>query len=788
MAQEKFGGFNHKFYEKVFDLILRLKGNYLWPAMWGHAIYDDDPESPKLADELGVVIGTSHHEPMMRAHVEWERYGEKTPWDYSKNEARLREFWTEGARRMGANESVVTVGMRGDGDEPMTEGANIALLERIIADQRKIIGDVTGRDPATVPQMWALYKEVQEYYDKGMRVPDDVTLLLCDDNWGNVRKLPKLEEGRRPGGYGMYYHFDYVGDPRNYKWLNTNPIARVWEQMHLSYEYGVDRLWIVNVGDIKPMEYPIEFFLDYAWNPGQWPAERLPEYARQWAQEQFGAEHAGEIADLLTKYTMYNGRRKPELLAPDSYSLVNFREAERVVDQYNQLLNQATHIGESLPTEYRDAYFQLVLHPIAACANLNELYVVAGKNRLYARQGRAETDDLAAKVRELFDKDAEMTRVYNETLASGKWSHMMDQTHIGYDNWQQPDQNNIPKVEEIELPAAAQMGVAVEGSESWWPNEKSEARLPPIDRYQHRRRYIDIFNRGQEPFEFSVTGGDEWMHVSPARGTVDKQTRVWISGSDEQASSPDANPELRGRGGRRTPHDGQGSVGAFQLTVFGPGGSRVLVTAIVDGRKPSDGQQPRGFVEAEGYVSIEAEHYARAIDRPPVRWLRIPDIGRTLSGMTPTPVTAASQTPGQDAPHLEYPIYLWNDGELEVHAYLSPTLNFHNTEGLRYAVSLDDQPPETVNMHADDSHEGWQRAVSDNINISISKHRLDRPGAHVLKFWTVDPGVVLQKLVLARGKLPSSYLGPPESAFVQPAPQKNELPAGSSPTSVEKVK
>ena len=388
-SKEKFGGFNHKFYEHVFELILRLQGNYLWPAMWGSAFYDDDPESAKLADEYGVVIGTSHHEPLMRAHDEWRRYGDKTEWNYEHNEAKLKEFWTEGIKRMGSNESVVTVGMRGDGDMPMTEGANIALLEKIVADQRKIIADVTGKDPATVPQAWALYKEVQDYYDKGMTVPDDITLLLCDDNWGNIRKLPKLGDKPRAGGYGIYYHFDYVGGPRNYKWLNTNQISRVWEQMHLAYDYGVDRIWIVNVGDIKPMELPISFFLDYAWAPQNWPLEKLPDYTRLWATQQFGPEHAAEIADLLTKYTTYNARRKPELLGPETYSLVNFGEAQRVVDEYNTLAKEAEQVGKSLPSDAHDAYFQLVQWPVEACANLNELYFVVAQNRLYAKQGRA---------------------------------------------------------------------------------------------------------------------------------------------------------------------------------------------------------------------------------------------------------------------------------------------------------------------------------------------------------------------------------------------------------------
>src|SRR5690606_25540677 len=289
--------------------------------------------------------------------AEWRRYGEG-PWNYRANEATLKEYWKGGFERMGENESLVTIGMRGDGDEPMSEGTEISLLEKIVEDQRNIIEEVSGKPAAATPQVWALYKEVQDYYDSGMRVPDDVTLLLCDDNWGNVRKLPALGDTLRKGGYGMYYHFDYVGGPRNYKWINTNPIARVWEQMHLTYEYGVKEIWVVNVGDIKPMELPTEFFLDFAWNPDQWPAERLPEYTKLWAASKFGQEYAAEIAEILTLYTKYNGRRKPELLSPETYSLVHFREAERVVEDYNALADKAEKLYNKLPEAYKDAYYQ----------------------------------------------------------------------------------------------------------------------------------------------------------------------------------------------------------------------------------------------------------------------------------------------------------------------------------------------------------------------------------------------------------------------------------------------
>src|SRR4030095_2549633 len=312
-TREKFGGFNHTFYEKVFELILRLKGNYLWPAMWGNAFYYDDSLNIKSADEYGIVIGTSHHEPLMRAHEEWKYYGKGQKWNYDSTEAGLKEFWRGGMQRAW-NEKIVSVGMRGDGDAPMSRETATGLLERIVKDQRQIIEDVTGRPASETPQLWALYKEVQDYYEKGMRVPDDVTLLLCDDNWGNIRKLPKLNEKPRKGGYGIYYHFDYVGGPRNYKWINTNNIARVWEQMHLAWEYNARQIWIVNVGDIKPMEFPISFFLDYAWDPDKWDQNNLRSYYTKWAEQQFGPSYAKEIGDIIRKYSQYASRRKPELL------------------------------------------------------------------------------------------------------------------------------------------------------------------------------------------------------------------------------------------------------------------------------------------------------------------------------------------------------------------------------------------------------------------------------------------------------------------------------------------
>ncbi len=440
-AKEKFGGFNHLFYEKVFELILRLKGNYIWPAMWGNAFYDDDSLNIQSADQFGIVIGTSHHEPLMRAHDEWRRYGNKQKWDYDSTESGLKDFWRKGMVRA-TNEKIVSIGMRGDGDRPMSRETATNLLERIVKDQRQIIEEVTSKPARETPQLWALYKEVQDYYDKGMRVPEDVTLLLCDDNWGNIRKLPKYGDAARKGGYGIYYHFDYVGGPRNYKWVNTNPLPRIWEQMHLAYEYNVRNIWIVNVGDLKPMELPISFFLDYAWKPEAIHQDQLQSYTEEWYENIFGNAYSKNMAEITSQYLKLNGRRKPELLDANTYSLDHYNEAERVTQEYSNLYKRADRIHGLIPPEYRDAYYQLVLHPVKACSNLQEMYTAVAKNKWYASRYNAEAQVWADKAKDLYSQDSLISLEYHQ-LKNGKWNHMMDQTHIGYTYWQQPSRQRL---------------------------------------------------------------------------------------------------------------------------------------------------------------------------------------------------------------------------------------------------------------------------------------------------------------------------------------------------------
>lgn len=739
-SKEKFGGFNHLFYEKVFELLLRMRGNYLWPAMWGSAFNADDSLNQQTADNFGVVMGTSHHEPMVRAHDEWRRFG-SGPWNYEKNEQKLKEFWTQGIKRMGTSENIVSLGMRGDGDMPMSQESNIALLERIVKDQREIIQNVTGKAPEKTPQMWALYKEVQDYYDKGMRVPDDVTLLLCDDNWGNIRKIPNLNDKPRKGGYGIYYHYDYVGGPRNYKWLNTNSIARVWEQMHLAYEYGVKQVWIVNVGDIKPMEFPLQFFLDYAWDPDKIQANQLRYYTKAWSENQFGKEYADSISNCITTYLKYSSRRKPELLSPETYSITNYNEADRIIQEYKTLLNQAQSISKKLPQEYHDAFYQLVLHPIKALANLNELYVTVAKNRLHAFQGRASANNLAQKAKELFLKDSLITLYYNKTLANGKWNHMMDQTHIGYTYWQQPPLNRMPKVELTtpEDTAILEMGVACGDSYTWKPY-RSAIELPQFYSYDKTAQYFEIFNRGTIPFTYFVESFTPKLRVVP-------RTFILKGGESAEIGVEAKWEEIKGLNVN------------IPVQVICTTGQTVKINVIANNY---DSAEITGFAETNGYISMEAEHFTKKVENNGIQWLIIPDLGKTLSGITPIPVTSNRQIPDDKGSYLEYEVFLTDTGIINIHTLLSPNLNFHN-KGLQYGISIDNELPQIIDVHSDLSLKTWEKWVSDNIIDKKSSHKVVSPGKHVIRFRMIDPGLVLQKIIIDTGGLKDSYLGPPES-------------------------
>ena len=427
----KFGGINSEAYAHIFELLLRLKANYFWPAMWGTNFNEDDPESPRLADEMGIVMGTSHHEPMMRSHREYlQRKEQVGPWDYASNKERVDQFFREGMERNKAYDNLVTIGMRGDGDVAMGKGddqENIKTLGKVIEGQRKIIKDIYGR-PDAVPQLWAIFTEVQRYYDAGFTVPDDVTLLFCDNNWGYIRRKGTAAERKRKGGLGLYYHIDMNGGPWNDRWVNTTTVPKLREQLNLAYRSGIDRIWIINVGDLKPKEMPIDFIMHYAWNPDAIQPGDEEAWLEGFTRSIFGEEYAKETAEIIAKYSKLNLIRKPEVQVP---GLFNYEEMLHLNNQWQSLVVRCEALKEQIPAPAQDAFYQLVYYPTVASAGVAQIYNAATVG-----------DSLA--ICDLMAKDQRLTDYYNKVMAGGKWDGMMLDNHIGYTKWSIPDKNYHP--------------------------------------------------------------------------------------------------------------------------------------------------------------------------------------------------------------------------------------------------------------------------------------------------------------------------------------------------------
>ena len=527
---------DHRFYEQVFELILRLKGNFLWPAMWSWAFYADDPENSRVADEMGVIMGTSHHEPMARNHQEYaRRRSDWGAWNYQTNKDNLDRFFREGIERMKGTDDIVTIGMRGDGDEAMGNSTDTKLLENIIGNQRRIIKEVTKRPAQETPQIWALYKEVQDYYDAGLRVPDDVTILLCDDNWGNVRRLPTAKEQKRKGGWGLYYHVDYVGAPRNTKWINVTPTQNIWEQLQLAYNGGIQKLWILNVGDLKPMEYPIQLFMDMAWNPKKYNVDNLLCHTHAFCAESFGEDQASEAASILNLVSKYNGRITSEMLDASTYTTDEFA---KVVAEYQALEARALRQFITLKPEYQDAYRQIILFPVQAMGNIYEMYYAQAMNLKLAEQGDPEANCWAERCRQAFKRDSLLNLQYNKEMSGGKWDGMMTQKHISYKDWNDWFPADVcPELKEVAQPSQGPTFtprdgyISIEAEHTYSRTDASQAKWTVIPYMGRTLSGIALM-----PYTAGTDGGKlvyRWQGETPATVKVHVVTKSTLDFLDK---------------------------------------------------------------------------------------------------------------------------------------------------------------------------------------------------------------------------------------------------------------
>jgi hypothetical protein len=522
--------------------------------------------------------------------------------------------------------------------------------------------------------------------------------------------------------------------------------------MSLAKQYSADRIWIVNVGKFKNIEFATDYFLNLGWNSNRWTNDTMREYTRLWATREFGSEHADEIADIMTLYTKYNGRRKPERLATSTYSVANYNEAETVANDYNALASRAEALSRLLPKDQQDAFYELVLFPVKACANLNEMYVAGARNELYAQQGRVSANDFADMARRDYANDAALMKQYNAEFAGGKWDHFQDDVHIGYTSWPEPRTPSMAQIHLTSVPATnpPTLGVAVENSSAAWPGGDEEPILPRFNSIAQQRRYIDVFNRGTGAVEYTATPSDPWIVLSALRGSVAKGERLWVS--IDWSKAP------------------QGT--AFGSVKIAQGDTAVNVN--VDAISAADVTRDTltGFVEDGGVVSIEPEHYTSKADVGDLKWITVEDYGRTLSAMRGQgPVDFGPLAPPQGSPRLEYKTYFFTSGEATVYNVLAPNLAFIPGRNLRFAVSIDDQKPVMVTgvpttiVAAASQPNGneWEKNVKDEARIVSAKVQIPSSGYHTLKVWMIDPGITLQKIFMDLGGLKPSYLGPPES-------------------------
>ncbi|RKK95885.1 hypothetical protein BFJ68_g14621 [Fusarium oxysporum] len=744
-VREKFGGYNSKFYVKVFELLLRLKANFLWPAMWpgypnpGASFFTDDPLNQKLADEYGIVISTSHHEPMQRLSNEWFAENPDGSWNWLTNKQKITKFFEHGASRAKGCDSYFTLGIRGEYDKKMLAEDPAAVVQDAIETQRQVVKKVYGK-------LFAIYKEVQSMFETGrLSVPEDVTLLFQDDNFGTIRRLPTTEEAKRKGGAG----------------------GKVWHQLQQAYHHNARQIWVFNVGDLKPQEIPISFAMALAWDINSIKHDTLSQFFSQAAEREFGSVLAGEVGSIWHRHDRLLALRKHEHIEPDTFSVLHYREADSVYRRWKELLDDAENLQARVSKEQKAASFQLVLHPTKASYIYNKVRWSQALNKLYARQRRNSANTYAQIALDAFDQDFTLSEEYH-SLLEGKWNHILMQPHYGYeDTWHAPSRDMIGGLCFVQKrqnsnPIVGQMGVAVEGHEGVRPgriNEESERTHPsrrdlvpgltlrPMSRYGPEARYFDIFTRGVPKINWSASALQPWIKLSQASG-------VLLPGED------DARVDISVDWGQ-VPDEFNEEV---LIDVRSQEGDFEQVHLPINGRRVPNSF--KGFVEQDGFVSIPATDCP--IETP---YLVLPDAGRLESGS----LTLAPGTDSDDSvPYVHYPFYLFTEtSKATLVLYLATTLDLSSEDILTYDIRIDEEQsqsyplqkrtPESEKNAADKgwaSADGWFFAASDNVWVREHEFNLGA-GAHTLHVRLGHANMLLEKIVVDCGGVAKSYLGPP---------------------------
>ena len=802
-AKEKFG--SHKptpeLYEHIFELLLRLKGNYLWPAMWRSDFTLDHIENAILADKMGVIVGNSHHEPCCRSGQEFQilrhehpEYG--TEWSFLSNAEGISKFWEEGLKRNRPYESLITIGMRGESDsylmpEDATLEDNINVLKSAITAQKKLIREYGNQQH---PQLLAIYKEVEDYYQgdenttglKDWDVLENDIMMLCDDNFGYLRTMPGKEERKHPGGYGMYYHFDYFGGPTSYLWMNTTPLSKTWEQMSMAYDFGVQEAWIVNVGDIKNQELSLSYFIDLAYDFDKWGTDginKTTEYAKQWiASLGFTDARYEELGEALEEYVRINGICRPEVIKADTYHPAHFDEAKTMLARVEKLTSYIENLWTGMPADdaLRDCFFEVVYYPVMASANIIRMQIYAGLNQYYASLFRKTGNEYIPLVEECIQKDRELTQAYH-TLKGGKWNHIQSVYHIGYTQWndefwQYPQCRIYYPVNDPRLLVNICGQDVVTGGNSW--------SRKPLDMHlaspAMTEGSFDVSNGGEGVLEYRITWDADWLTVVPAEDT---QTILVKNGMISAKIEDCVTFTVKLDAEKMQVHMAECTISDVLQTIISVHGdnceetadfsenensvNRVDITVsadYIDSENIGEGT----FVEHDGYVSIEAPHFGRSKDAAGAGYKVIDNFGKTLGGVKVFP-TSAEFGEDEDAPVIEYKIYVKEEGIYHAEFYTAPNNPVIYKGKMCVGLGVNGADYQVVNMIPDEGYipwvsPDWAEGVLSQIHKSTAEILLHK-GENTIVIKAMDPAVVLQKLVIAKDgvSVPDSYLGPKES-------------------------
>ena len=827
-CNKRFGGFNAECYEHVFELLLRLKGNYMWPAMWSSIFPDDGPgmASAELADKLGVVMGMSHHEPCLRQGEEYKYvrgpesvYGDA--WDFRKNKEGITRFWEDGLKRGGSLENVITVGMRGEFDSTVlgkeaTLGDNIELLRDVLKTQNELIRKYVNEDLDRVPRLLALYKEVEAFYygdDTYRGLKDDpelegVTLMLCDDNFGNLRTLPLKSERDHKGGYGMYYHMDYHGWPVSYEWVNSSSLPKIWEQMTQCYEFGVKELWIVNVGDIFTNEYPLSFFMALAYDYEKWGAS-VPDapsaYTEEFVRTQFPTSTDDDrriIEELLAGYTRIAANRRPEAMNDRVYSPLWYGETDELLTKCDRYMDLTKKLYDRLSVMEDDhaayTFYELVYYPLMADLNIQKLWLYTGLNHVYAGICAAdEAHGYADRVRECLEFDRKLTDSLH-TVHDGMWYGMGMSEHIGFKYWNE-EECSYPVLHEVMRPVKPRIVTMIPGTDRYsaggvWTS--TDLVLDSFLRPDAETGRIALYSVGEGIAEYEITGDTDVFDLSDddIRGNLkcgEHRDIVLRLKEDRRGVTQADSDNIQSCGGLSADHT------VYELRIKAMSGTLPTETTVkIPVRIRPYEDIPSGtyiwcgtdsvalssehydvITDEEcapmGYISIEAGGYCLKGTDGAGEFMEIRDYGKTVSGMKAFPVTE-TYTPGLDAPYLNYNLYMEDEGEYTIDVYVTPANPVYKDNLLRYGIKLirsdrkaaNDSRIRLIDTVSDsyavgDDNDEWKKGVLDNIHISTSDHILCR-GLNTVRIYACDPGFVLQKLVVyKKGRRPAaSYLGP----------------------------